>query len=77
MTFEPPRYEWTATNAAEATAALHAATDLLAAHMNTMAPNEGHLTRVRAEVFTPLTITLDLTALVQEINKGGAGSEKG
>ncbi len=69
MTFNPPRYEWTATTIEEAGNILRAAADLIDAHVSTLAPS-GSMERLGARRETParLVVSLDLSGAVARIN---------
>ncbi|MDR3082124.1 MAG: hypothetical protein LBV60_14570 [Streptomyces sp.] len=70
MTFNPPRYEWTSSNAQEALNILEAAQDLITSHLVTLAPGD-NLVRAEQRRRTPLPLSLsvDLTSLVASINE--------
>jgi hypothetical protein len=67
--FNPPRYTWTAATAQEAKNVTQAVEDLIGAHMTTLSPGDG-MDRHRAAKAAPvtLTVTLDLSGLVEQIN---------
>lgn len=69
MQFTPPRYEWTATTAAEALNALEAARDLIQSHMKTLRPG-GAVEAMRKSRTSPtsLRLSLDLSGLIELIN---------
>ncbi|MFE4867700.1 hypothetical protein [Streptomyces sp. NPDC056682] len=73
MTFNPPRYEWTSSNAQEALNILEAAEKLIESHLVTLAPGNG-LVRMeqRRRTPLPLTLSIDLTSLVDAINEVAA-----
>lgn len=76
MTFNPPRYEWTATNAQEALNILSAAEQLIDSHLVSLAPGDNLVRQEqRRRTPLPLTLSLDLTSLVTSINEVAALQE--
>lgn len=70
MTFQPPRYQWTATNAMEALNILDAAEQLINAHLTSLAPGNNLVrTEQRRRTPLPLELSIDLTSLVTSINE--------
>uniref|UniRef100_UPI000539D965 hypothetical protein n=1 Tax=Streptomyces rimosus TaxID=1927 RepID=UPI000539D965 len=68
MTFEPPRYTWTADAAYDALAVLRAAIDLIESHTATLAPDNRERYDAKRNSTANLSITLDLSTLVKQIN---------
>lgn len=67
--FNPPRYTWTASTAEEANNTLQAAEELIKAHMRTLIPTGGmNLLTAAKDAPVTLTVTLDLSGLVEQIN---------
>lgn len=67
--FNPPRYTWTASTVQEAKAILNAARDLVDAHMSTLVPGDvGDRWDAEKGAPTALSISLDLSGLVEQIN---------
>lgn len=68
MTFEPPHYEWVATDADAALSALKAAQEMLEAYLKTWKPGEtgaASIKRQREAIVAParLVVALDLSQL--------------
>lgn len=71
--FDPPRYTWSAATAREALSALEAARDLVETHLLSLEPQDA-VKRSQESRTAPaaLTVTLDLSGLVQLINDRAA-----
>ncbi|MFD7661054.1 hypothetical protein [Streptomyces sp. NPDC059788] len=76
MTFEPPRYTWTADTVYDALSVLQAATDLIESHAATLAPDSRERLEVKRSASTELSVTLDLSTLVEQINNATAAAEQ-
>ncbi|KOT94497.1 hypothetical protein ADK70_12520 [Streptomyces rimosus subsp. pseudoverticillatus] len=75
MTFEPPRYAWTADTAYDALAVLQAATDLIESYTATLAPDSRERYDAKRNSTAKLSVDLDLSALVEQINGAAAATQ--
>ncbi|MER7487976.1 hypothetical protein ABTY20_19120 [Streptomyces sp. NPDC126497] len=71
--FDPPRYTWSAATAREALTVLEAARDLVESHLSSLEPQDpGKRLAESRRAPVALTVTLDLSGLVQLINDRAA-----
>lgn len=68
MRFEPPHYEWSASTAYDAEKIVSAVAALLQAHMDTLVPDGMEQWDAKRAAPLKLKITLDLSAIVDQIN---------
>ncbi|MEV1042982.1 hypothetical protein AB0J01_41440 [Streptomyces sp. NPDC050204] len=77
MTLQPPKYTWTASNAKDALTVLDAASKLITAHLMTLDPDNPYpRAALCRETSLDLTLDLDLSAVVEAINKARQPDEQ-
>lgn len=68
MTFEPPRYEWEASDVREALELLGAAKDMINAHMAALVAGQQDPWQIERGTPVKLAVSLDLSGVVERVN---------